>query len=84
MRIFVPSFLHHQSLLGWATYKLEEKKPFVTFDTCFDVLLAKVELNVCRNRTQYISLLKNGPLQQLVRLNVTHLKVAAAHRRQEE
>jgi hypothetical protein len=35
MRISAPSFLLHQNLLGWATYSLEEKFIFVTFNTRF-------------------------------------------------
>jgi hypothetical protein len=35
MRISAPIFLHHQNLLGWATYSLEEKFIFVTFNTRF-------------------------------------------------
>jgi hypothetical protein len=32
MRSLVPSYLHHQSSSEWATYELEEKNHFVTFN----------------------------------------------------
>jgi hypothetical protein len=35
MRILDPSFLHPQSLSGWATYELKEKLNFSTFDARF-------------------------------------------------
>jgi hypothetical protein len=35
MRILDPSFLHTQSITGWATYERKEKINFSTFDASF-------------------------------------------------